>query len=158
MKTRIILLLVFLIASTPIFAHSFYTHRVEQYNSPRDAADVAEAMAVDGSGGVYITGYSYGDITGRDIATIRSAQCDCRPGDANGDGNINIADASYIINWIWMDGPPPTPYATCSGDANGDCSCNIADFSYLYNYIWFGGPPPVSCPAWVNSCGTPIYK
>ncbi len=36
-------------------------------------------------------------------------------GDANGDGNGNVGDAVYLINWIFKGGPPPTD------PANDDC-------------------------------------
>jgi hypothetical protein len=28
-------------------------------------------------------------------------------GDANGDGTVNVADAVYLINYIFKGGPPP---------------------------------------------------
>ncbi len=61
-------------------------------------------------------------------------------GDANGDGSINIADASCIINYLFIGGPAPDPLWV--GDANSDGSVNIADASYLINYLFIGGPPP----------------
>ncbi len=61
-------------------------------------------------------------------------------GDADSDGSLNIADAVYLINYIFKGGPgPKTIY---QGDANGDGSINIADAVYLINYIFKGGPPP----------------
>ncbi len=67
-------------------------------------------------------------------------------GDANGDEAVNIADAVYLINYIFKSGPPPDPL--CVGDANDDNAVNIADAVYLINYIFKGGPPPVipCCP------------
>jgi len=62
-------------------------------------------------------------------------------GDANGDGAINILDATYLINYLYRDGPPPDPYA---GDINGDGSINILDVTYLINYLYKDGPPPPS--------------
>jgi hypothetical protein len=32
-----------------------------------------------------------------------------RNGDVNGDGNINIADASYLLNWLFLGGREPVP-------------------------------------------------
>lgn len=67
-------------------------------------------------------------------------------GDANGDETINIADAVYIIDYVFRGGPPPDPL--CVGDANGDGSVNVADAVHLINYIFKGGPAPVEdcCP------------
>jgi len=61
--------------------------------------------------------------------------CYCVPGDANGDGPINIGDAVYLISYIFRGGPQPTPYKPCSGDPNADCAINIGDAVYLISYI-----------------------
>jgi hypothetical protein len=84
--------------------------------------------------------------------------CDCIPGDANGDGSINIGDAVYIIAYVFKGGPPPIPYAICSGDANCDCSCNVGDAVYLIAYVFRGGPAPCSCEQWLINCGPPLRK
>ncbi len=84
--------------------------------------------------------------------------CDCVPGDANGDGSVNVGDAVYTISYVFKGGPAPTPYATCSGDGNGDCSCNVGDAVYTISYVFKGGPPPVDCDTWEGACGQPIFK
>ena len=61
-------------------------------------------------------------------------------GDANGDGVINSADVSYLINYLFIGGPAPGPFE--AGDANCDGSINSADVAYLINYLFIGGPPP----------------
>ncbi len=67
-------------------------------------------------------------------------------GDANGDGQVNVADAVYLINYVFKGGPAPDPI--CVGNANGDGQCNIGDAVYLINYVFKGGPAPVDycCP------------
>jgi len=64
-------------------------------------------------------------------------------GDANGDGSANVADAVYLINYVFNGGPAPDPLA--AGDANCDGSSNVADAVYLINYVFKGGPAP-GCP------------
>ena len=44
---------------------------VARYDGPVNSDDWASALAVDGSGNVYVTGYSYGSETERDYATIK---------------------------------------------------------------------------------------
>jgi hypothetical protein len=62
------------------------------------------------------------------------------PGDANGDGTVDVGDAIAIINYVFKDGPEPDPFE--SGDANCDGFVNLADAVYLINYIFKGGLPP----------------
>ena len=62
-------------------------------------------------------------------------------GDANCDGDPNVGDAVYIINYVFKGGPAPIPYL--AGNANGDAEVNVGDAVYMINYIFKGGPPPV---------------
>ncbi len=86
------------------------------------------------------------------------SSCDCRPGDANADSSVIVADAVYLISWIFKGGPPPVPYPICSGDANCDCTGNVGDAVYLINYVFLGGPPPCTCDEWLANCGPPLRK
>jgi len=61
-------------------------------------------------------------------------------GDTNGDGVVNIADAVYLITYIFKHGPAPLPPAV--GDVNDDLETNIADVVYLIRYIFKSGPAP----------------
>jgi len=73
-----------------------------------------------------------------------STGCCVVPGDANGDGSKNIADASYIINKIFFGGADYP--CTAEADANADGNANIADASFIINSIFFGGPQPTCGP------------
>ena len=61
-------------------------------------------------------------------------------GDANNDGSVNVADAVFLLNYIFADGSPPQPLF--AGDANCDETVNIVDGVYLINYIFADGPAP----------------
>jgi hypothetical protein len=65
-------------------------------------------------------------------------------GDANSDGTIDIADATYLMAYIFSGGPAPADcnYANGMGDANGDGEIDISDAVYLVSYIFSGGAAP----------------
>ena len=65
------------------------------------------------------------------------------PGDANGDGQVDMNDLTYLGNYLFSNGPPPNPYL--AGDVNGDCNVDGNDINYLGNYLFFGGPSPLVC-------------
>jgi hypothetical protein len=67
-----------------------------------------------------------------------STVAQCRNGDVNWDGNIDVADVFYLINDLFAGGPLPI----CPGDVNGDNSTNVADVFYLINFLFAGGSPP----------------
>ncbi|PKK84151.1 MAG: hypothetical protein CVT49_04965 [candidate division Zixibacteria bacterium HGW-Zixibacteria-1] len=84
--------------------------------------------------------------------------CDCRPGDADASGSINILDVSFLINYLYKGGSAPRPYALCSGDADCNCMINILDVTQLINYLYKNGNPPCECEDWVLGCGQPLRK
>lgn len=61
-------------------------------------------------------------------------------GDSNYDGEINVADAVYLINYIFLGGDPPDPYGL--GDADCDGVVRLVDVVYIINYIFRSGPSP----------------
>lgn len=63
-------------------------------------------------------------------------------GDANHDVQVNIADAIYSLDYLFVAGPAPPCFA--SADTNFDGSVNIADTIYLLGYLFQAGPPPSS--------------
>ncbi len=61
-------------------------------------------------------------------------------GDANSDASVNVSDAVYIINYVFVGGNPPVPLQ--SGNANCDGSVNVSDAVWIINYIFIGGNDP----------------
>jgi len=61
-------------------------------------------------------------------------------GDANRDFEVNISDAIYIINYVFIGGNPPEPPE--AGDVNCDNACNVSDAVWVINYVFIDGSMP----------------
>lgn len=66
-------------------------------------------------------------------------------GDATWDLKINIADAVYIVNYLFKGGPAPKP-TFITGDCNCDGFVKIGDAVYIVNYVFLGGNAPCGNP------------
>jgi len=80
----------------------------------------------------------YGCALVADEVLNEFAQGQC--GDANGDGNINILDITFLINYLYKGGPAPDPVEIA--DVNGSGNINLLDITYLIGYLYKGGPGP----------------
>jgi hypothetical protein len=80
--------------------------------------------------------------------------CQGKCGDANGDGPVNVSDAVWVINYVFIGGPEPFPVLAC-GDANTDGAVNVSDAVYIIEYTFQGGPDPGDCSpgAWGGQGG-----
>jgi len=52
---------------------------------------------------------------------------------------VNIADLTYLVDYLFYGGPPPICEAEGDVDASG--AINVADLTYLVDYLFFGDPP-----------------
>jgi hypothetical protein len=64
-------------------------------------------------------------------------------GDADGSGEVNIVDISYIINYLYMEGPAPVPPEAADVDASGEI--NIIDITVLIDFLYNNGEDLI-CP------------
>ena len=62
-------------------------------------------------------------------------------GDANGTGNVDVADIVYLVAYVFKLGPMSDPLY-CS-DTNGNGVVDVADIVYLVAYIFKLGPMPI---------------
>ena len=68
-------------------------------------------------------------------------------GDANSDDHVNVSDAVFIINYVFVQGSePPDPME--SADVNCDDKVNVSDAVYIINYVFNQGSsvPCQNCP------------
>jgi len=65
-------------------------------------------------------------------------------GDPNNDGNINILDMVYIVNYLYKSGQEPIPLA--SGDVDSLNGITINDIVHLVSFKYCGGPDPYCQP------------
>ncbi|UCD93454.1 MAG: dockerin type I repeat-containing protein, partial [Candidatus Zixiibacteriota bacterium] len=63
-------------------------------------------------------------------------------GDANNDEAVNILDVTFIVNFLYKNGPDPDNPDLV--DVNSDDAMNILDVTYIVNYLYKNGPDP-SC-------------
>jgi hypothetical protein len=80
------------------------------------------------------------DFNGNNVHTRIVSLSDGICGDANGDFELNISDAVFIINYVFASGPEPVPYRL--GDCNCDAECNVSDAVWIINYVFTGGNDP----------------
>jgi hypothetical protein len=107
------------------------------YTDPAGGITFDPRPSTDGSMHVTVTKYNY--IPHEQEVEVSG----CFPGDANGDGIVDVADVVYLVNFLYRNGDPPAPME--AGDANCDGIVNVGDVIYLVNYLYKDGPPP-SCP------------
>ncbi len=65
-------------------------------------------------------------------------------GDLDHSHSVDIADLTWLVDYLLLGGPAPDPLFI--GDVDADCSVNVADVAYLVEYLFFDGPAPkVGC-------------
>ncbi|MCX6829827.1 MAG: dockerin type I domain-containing protein [candidate division Zixibacteria bacterium] len=85
--------------------------------------------------GIVLFVMAAGNISGAGTLAV-SQTC----GDADGDGAVNIRDVTFVISFIYREGPAPVPVK--AADVNNSGLVNITDVTYLINFLYRGGQRP----------------
>jgi hypothetical protein len=115
--------------------------------------DFGSSIAIDGNGNAYVTGgtdsydfpienaYQATSPDMRDAFVTKLTRTPKYPcGDVNTDEQVDLLDAVFLINYIFVGGSAPQSLALA--DVNCSGSINIADLVLLINYIFRSGPAP----------------
>jgi hypothetical protein len=78
--------------------------------------------------------------------TMNVAGLSAIPGDVTLDNDVNVADLTYLVAFMFRSGPPPL--VLNAADVNGSCDVDIADVTFLVAYMFKTGAAPV--PGCVN--------
>ncbi len=104
-------------------------------------------LPVEGEDGPWICSFSATDSCGavtthRVTIPVGSLFC----GDNNPDEVLDLGDLVYLLNYLFVGGPPPNPL--CKGDANCDSIIDLGDLVHLLNYLFkYGSAPCFECCA-----------
>ncbi len=79
------------------------------------------------------------------IQCLSPPPCEGICGDANNDGMVNVADAVWLINYVFVPNSlPPQPRLAC-GDASQNQGVNVSDAVWIINFVFASGSPPGDC-------------
>jgi hypothetical protein len=85
------------------------------------------------------------NLTSSAISALQAFLIQFRCGDSNADNQVNVSDAVWIINYVFVEGAPlPNPLE--SAEVNCDGYVNVSDAVRLINYVFLEGPAPCDCP------------
>lgn len=78
------------------------------------------------------------------VNTAGTGSCCQHRGDADGSGQVDVLDISFMIDYLYRGGNAPA----CSdeADVNGSGQGDLLDVDYLVDYLYRMGPEPVACP------------
>ncbi len=88
--------------------------------------------------------YAYGKLDAAGAVWLLNSDPQGGCGDVNDDGYVNISDAVYIINYVFVPGSPE-PVVPENTDVNADGEINVTDAVVIINYIYVAGSPEPNC-------------
>ena len=93
---------------------------------------------------LYFRVNSLGDTSAADSQTV-VAETRLQRGDCDFSGRINVADLTYLVAYLFTQGPAPIPIPE-AGDFDCHGEINVVDLTLLVNYLFFGGNGPPCNP------------
>ena len=78
------------------------------------------------------TPWNFNDVIPGDM-TLYAGWRELKPGDANGDGTVDVNDVTTTINYIL--GKNPSPFSYDNANVNGDDTVNVMDVTLIINLI-----------------------
>jgi len=124
--------------------------RIDEPSGSPDNPGVADSIFIDTTVD-NISSYNYliipldNDIVGcySEYISVSSNPGPMLCGDANGSGIVNIFDITYIIAYLYFEGPVPVSIE--AADVNGQPGINIFDITYFISFMYMEGPELI-CP------------
>jgi hypothetical protein len=124
------------------------------YNTPIADLELATGLAVDRRGDLYVAGPSFQRGRGLDYTTLKNVIPDAPfsflRGDCNGDLDVNLTDAVFLLVYNFTGGAKPSCLAACDANGDGGIRGQLSDALYILNYSFRGGLAP---PAPFPTCG-----
>jgi len=74
---------------------------------------------------------------------IGDACCCTVRGDVDGNGERNVSDLTYLVNYLFQGGTAPG--CPSEGNVDGGGETNVSDLTYLVGYLFQGGAVPPAC-------------
>jgi hypothetical protein len=72
-------------------------------------------------------------------------------GDPNDSNTIDLTDGIFVLNFLFLGGPPPVCFD--AADSNDSGSLDLTDGVYLFNWLFLGGPDPLAPGPVSQPCG-----
>ncbi len=115
----------------------------QKYYGLGNSFELAELLTQDATGSWIVSGWS--SDGGSKYSAYLNKYSDFLCGDANNSSTISISDVIFLIHYIFIGGPVPSP--ELSGDADCNGLLTISDAVFMIQFIFAGGPAPcAACP------------
>ena len=114
-------------------------------NFPADTVNPIEFTALSGLSSSFVTlcQIDIDPVAVSGSITLGSLSCCDLAGDADGGGDVNIGDATFLVKYIFQGGQAPDCCDEADPDGGGDV--NIGDANFIVKYVFQDGSEPL-CP------------